>query len=199
MHGDTIKNIRSHTNYIQFTSCTTKVGHLKLITIADITNTEEKEAIKRILQNFRDENGNIISLLQDIQDYYNYLPSFIMQLVSRELKIPLSKMYSVATFYAQFSFNEKGKHIITSCDGTACHVKGGALLVDYLASQLKIGPGETTPDKLFSIEIVRCVGCCAISPVLIIDDKIYGNLTVKKVNKLLSTIRKEESTQEATQ
>ena len=115
-----------------------------------------------------------------------------MQLLSRELKIPLSKMYSVATFYAQFSFNEKGKHIITSCDGTACHVKGGALLVDYLTSQLGIKPGETTPDKMFSIEIVRCVGCCAISPVLIIDDKIYGNLTVKKVDKLLNDIRKSD-------
>jgi len=170
-----------------------------LITIADITNTEEKEAIEGFIKHYREGNGNIISLLQDIQDYYNFLPSFVMQLLSRELKIPISKMYSVATFYAQFSFNEKGKHIITSCDGTACHVKGGTLLTDYLINQLGIQAGETTPDKMYSIEIVRCVGCCAISPVLIIDDKIHGNLTVQKVDKLLNKIKKEDANQEGNQ
>lgn len=163
-----------------------------MITIADITNTEEKEAIERILRNYREEYGTIISLLQDIQDHYNFLPSYILSLVSRELKIPLSKIYSVATFYAQFSFTEKGKYNITVCDGTACHVKGGPLLSDYLTSQLGIKAGETSADKLFSIEVVRCLGCCAISPVMIVEDKIHGNLTVKKVSNLLHKIKVNE-------
>jgi NADH:ubiquinone oxidoreductase subunit E len=168
-----------------------------LITIADITNTEEKEAIERILHNFREENGNIISILQDIQDHYNFLPAYVLNLVSRELKIPLSKIYSVATFYTQFSFNEKGKHIITVCDGTACHVKGGPLLADYIITQLGIQPGETTEDGLFSLEVVSCVGACALSPVALVDDKVHGSLTVQKLNKLLKKIKKEETFKES--
>ncbi|MBN2157157.1 MAG: NAD(P)H-dependent oxidoreductase subunit E [Candidatus Lokiarchaeota archaeon] len=167
-----------------------------MIKIADITNIEERKAIENIIRNYREDSGTVISLLQDIQGHYNYLPAYILQLLSRELKIPLSKIYSVATFYAQFSFNEKGKHIITVCDGTACHVKGGPLLYDYLINQLGIHGGETTPDKIFSIEIVRCLGCCAISPVMIVDDELYGNLNMQKISKILSKIRKEEMIQE---
>ena len=167
-----------------------------MISLADITNSEEKLAIEKILRNYREENGNIISLLQDIQDHYNFLPSFVLKLVSRELKIPLSKIYSVATFYTQFSFNEKGKHVITVCDGTACHVKGGPLLADYIITQLGIQPGETTEDKLFSLEVVSCVGACALSPVALIDDKVHGSLTVKKLNKLLTKIRRDEEPKE---
>jgi NADH-quinone oxidoreductase subunit E len=170
-----------------------------LITIADITNADEKEAIERILLNYREENGNIISILQDIQDHYNFLPSYVLNLISRELKIPLSKIYSVATFYTQFSFNEKGKHIITVCDGTACHVKGGPLLADYIITQLGIHPGETTKDRIFSLEQVSCLGCCAIAPVMILDDKIHGSLTVRKVNNILNKIKKEETVKEDSQ
>ncbi len=170
-----------------------------MITIADITNTEEREAIEGILWNYREENGNIISVLQDIQDHYNFLPSFVLNLVSRELNIPLSKIYSVATFYTQFSFNEKGMHIITVCDGTACHVKGGPLLADYIITQLGIQPGETTEDMVFSLEVVSCVGACALSPVALVDDKVHGSLTVRKLNKLLNKIRKEENSQEESQ
>jgi len=170
-----------------------------LITLADITNTEEKKAIEQILMNYRDDNGNIISVLQNIQDHYNFLPSYVLNIISRELKIPLSKIYSVATFYTQFSFNKKGKHIITVCDGTACHVKGGPLLRDYISTQLGIQPGETTDDKFFSLEEVSCLGCCAIAPVLIIDDKIHGSLTVRKVNKILNKVKKSEVPKEGSQ
>lgn len=170
-----------------------------MITIADITNMEEKEAIERIIRNFHNENGTIISVLQDIQDHYNFLPSYVLNLVSKELKIPLSKIFSVATFYTQFSFNEKGKHIITVCDGTACHVKGGPLLADYISTQLGIQAGETTEDKLFSLEVVSCLGCCAIAPVMIVDDKIHGSLTVRKVSKELNNLRKAETTEEVSQ
>ncbi len=175
------------------------MGYKTLITIADITNTEEKKAIEQILKNYHNENGNIISVLQDIQDHYNFLPSYVLNLISRELKIPLSKIYSVATFYTQFSFNEKGKHIITICDGTACHVKGGPLLRDYISTQLGIHPGETTDDKIFSLEEVSCLGCCAIAPVMIIDDKIHGSLTVRKVNKILNSVKKSEAVEEGSQ
>ncbi len=167
-----------------------------MIRLSDITTTKERDVIEEILRNYRQENGNIISLLQDIQSHYKFLPSFVLNIVSQELKIPLSKIYSVATFYTQFSFNEKGKYVITVCDGTACHVKGGPLLADYIKTKLGIKSGETTKDKIVSLEVVSCVGACALSPVALVNDKVHGSLTVRKLNKLLSQIRKSEYSKE---
>jgi NADH-quinone oxidoreductase subunit E len=111
--------------------------------------------------------------------------------LSEELKIPPAEVYGVATFYTQFKLSPKGKHVITCCEGTACHVKGGQALLTYLENSLGIKSGETTADEMFSLESVACLGCCAISPVCIIDDKIHGNLTLKKVKKLITKLKKE--------
>ncbi|MBD3352162.1 MAG: NAD(P)H-dependent oxidoreductase subunit E [Candidatus Lokiarchaeota archaeon] len=114
-----------------------------------------------------------------------------MRYISNKLYVPMAKIYGIATFYAQFSFTEKGKYVITCCDGTACHVKGAPLLIEFLENELNIKSGETSNDRLFSLEIVACLGCCAISPVIVINDVYYGNLTVQKLRKIVKNLKKE--------
>lgn len=149
--------------------------------------------IDEVLELYNDERGNLISILQHIQEIFSYLPSFALEYLSKSLQIPLAEIYSVATFYTQFKFNKGGKYNITVCDGTACHVKGSPLILDFCENYLEISPGETTKNKLFSLDVVACLGCCAISPVCIINGKIHGDLSVNKLKKLIKAIEKKES------
>ena len=148
--------------------------------------------IEDILKNYEENKGNVVTLLQNIQETFGYIPRHVVSYISNKLKIPEAKIYGVATFYAQFTFNPKGKYVITCCDGTACHVKGAPLMIELLESKLGIKDGETTEDLLFTIESVACLGCCAIAPVCIINEDIYGNLSINKLNKLLRKLRKAE-------
>ena len=142
------------------------------------------ESIKR--------HGNfLVPILQDIQEEYNYLPESAMRLVAEELNIPLRDVYGVASFYGAFSFTPKGKHIITVCVGTACHVRGGARIVEALSRELGIKPGETTADLQFTLETVRCLGCCAIGPTVVMDREYYGQMTTNKALQLVKSIEKE--------
>ncbi|MHA1488730.1 MAG: NADH-quinone oxidoreductase subunit NuoE [Promethearchaeota archaeon] len=159
--------------------------------LKEITN-DDKIKLEKILEVYKNQKGNIISLLQHVQEQYGYLPENILNYLSEELKISISEIYGIATFYSQFTFTEKGKYIIICCDGTACHVKGAPLLLEFLENQLNIKSGQTSKDKLFSLEVVRCLGCCAISPVCIINNKIYGNLNIRKLKKILKKLEKEE-------
>ncbi|MDD1778883.1 MAG: NADH-quinone oxidoreductase subunit NuoE [Candidatus Helarchaeota archaeon] len=154
-------------------------------------NDNRKEEIDKIIEIDKNEDGTLISLLQKIQDYYHYLPPDVLNYISEQLKIPPAEIYSIATFYMQFKLTPLGKYVITCCEGTACHVKGSQFLLVYLENSLGIKAGETTEDKLFSLQSVACLGCCAISPVCIINDQVYGNLNVKKISKLLSKFKKE--------
>ncbi len=149
---------------------------------------EEKARIKEILKFFDDEKGNLISILQKIQDVYRYLPLNVLNYISKNLSVPLSEIYSIATFYTQFKFKQIGKNSIICCDGTACHVKEGPLLLYFLENKLGVKSGETTIDKMFTIESVACLGCCAISPVCVINGQVHGNLTIKKLRKILKKI-----------
>ena len=153
-------------------------------------NDKEKTKIKEILKIYESERGNVISILQKIQETYQYLPSNILFYVSKMLSIPLAEIYSIATFYTQFKFKKMGKNSIVCCDGTACHVKTGPILLNFVENELGIKSGETTHDKMFSIESVACLGCCAISPVCIINGQIYGDLTLKKLRKTLKNLKK---------
>jgi len=153
-------------------------------------NDKEKTKIKEILKIYESERGNVISILQKIQETYQYLPSNILFYVSKMLSIPLAEIYSIATFYTQFKFKKMGKNSLICCDGTACHVKTGPLLLNFVENELGIKSGETTEDKMFSIESVACLGCCAISPVCIINGEIYGDLTLKKLKKILKNLKK---------
>ena len=157
--------------------------------IAQKISEKEKVAILEILKNSEGEKGNLISILQTIQERYNFLPMYVLSFISEELDLPLAEIYSVATFYTQFKFQPVGKNHIICCDGTACHVKKGTLLLSWLENDLGIKSGETREDHEFSLESVACLGCCAISPVCVINGKIYGELTTKKLRKILKKIK----------
>ena len=157
--------------------------------LKEISN-KEKTKIKEILKIFESERGNIISILQKIQETYQYIPSNVLVFISKKLNIALAEIYSIATFYTQFKLNKIGKNYLVCCDGTACHVKSGPVLLNFIENELGIKSGETTANKMFTIDSVSCLGCCAISPVCIINGQIYGDLTLKKLRKILKDLKK---------
>ncbi|NQV19483.1 MAG: NADH-quinone oxidoreductase subunit NuoE [Armatimonadetes bacterium] len=158
----------------------------------EITNVAE--VVDECIQ----KNGNtLIPVLQDIQSHYNYLPEEIFDEVSQKMNIPLIDVYGVATFYKSFSLTPKGKHIITVCMGTACHVRGGQRIAERIARELEIEPGETTSDMNFTLETVNCLGCCAIGPIIMIDGEYYGQMTIQKAISLLNEYKAKLKEEEA--
>jgi len=138
-----------------------------------------------ILYKYNYKTSNIIQILQDIQAKFNYLPKEALEYVSQRLKIPLSKIYSIATFYAAFSLNPRGKHLCTVCMGTACHVRGAQSILNEFERRLGINSGKTTKDMEHTLETVNCLGCCAIGPIVVYDGKYHGEFKLKDVAKLL--------------
>lgn len=141
--------------------------------------------VEALIDSYVDKKEQLISLLQAIQAEFNYLPQETLVKVSRKLDIPLSQVFSVATFFQSFSLKPRGRHTITVCLGTACHVKGGQRLVDKIARDYKIAPGETTRDERFTLETANCLGCCALGPVVVIDGNYEGQVTPDKLDKIL--------------
>ncbi|RLI74461.1 NAD(P)H-dependent oxidoreductase subunit E, partial [Candidatus Heimdallarchaeota archaeon] len=133
--------------------------------------------IHKILVKHENDPRNIIQILQDIQAEFHYLAEPVISFIAKELAISEHRIYGVATFYSQFKFVKPGKHQIRVCMGTACHVRGAQSLLDKICRELHIQPGETTKDGLFSIESVYCLGCCALAPVMVIDDNVFGNMS----------------------
>jgi len=152
-----------------------------------------KLIVDRFFEPYHDHNPvqcALIPLLQDIQSEIGYLPEPALQRVSQLLKLPLSHIYGVATFYHQFRLRPKGIHLITVCRGTACHVKGSLKVYEFLEKELGLSPLEdTSKDGLFTLQQVRCVGACSLAPVMKIDDEFYGNLDVDKTRKIISEYR----------
>lgn len=148
--------------------------------------------VKSAVNSWNNDKSNLISILLDIQDEYNYLPQEAIILVAKALDVPLINVYAVATFYTVFSLKPRGKHIINVCVGTACHVRGGQRILDRIQRNLKINPGETTENNLFTLETVRCLGCCALGPVIVVDDTYYSHLTTKATDSILEKYRREE-------
>ncbi|MBD3189950.1 MAG: NADH-quinone oxidoreductase subunit NuoE [Candidatus Heimdallarchaeota archaeon] len=148
--------------------------------------------IDKILAVSNRDARNLIQILQDLQEAFNYLPEKIISYAAKELNISEHRIYGVATFYSQFKFIKPGKHVIRVCMGTACHVLGAQSLLDKVSRELKIKPGETSKDGLFSLEKVYCLGCCALAPVMLVDDEVYGNMSAAKVNKILREYRNKE-------
>ena len=141
----------------------------------------------------RDEGqGALIALLQDVQEECGYLPEQALEQVSRHLNTPLSHVYGVVSFYSQFSLTPRGKYVIRACMGTACHIRGGTTVLDDIKLTLGINNNETTADGLFTVEEVRCVGACALAPVIVIGEKYYGALTPAKVRKLLASFKEKK-------
>jgi len=145
--------------------------------------------IQTIIEKYNGDKGQLVSILQDIQDDFRYLPKETLEKVSRSLDIPLSQIYSVVTFFRAFSLEPRGRHMIRVCLGTACHVRGATRILDCMARDLDVEPGGTTEDLEFTLETVNCLGCCALGPVAMVDDKYHGQMTVDKVPPLLETYR----------
>ena len=150
--------------------------------------------VVNILEKYGRNPNKLIPILQDVQAEYLYLPEDIMSQIAAELGIAPSTVYGVSTFYAHFTLEPKGKHIIKVCDGTACHVKKSEGILSALEKELGLNPeNKTTPDMLFTLETVACLGACGLAPVVVIDDKVHGLMTPEKTLALLENIRKEES------
>ncbi|MGQ9629266.1 MAG: NADH-quinone oxidoreductase subunit NuoE [bacterium] len=141
--------------------------------------------VDEIIDSYRGQDGTLISILQDIQAEYYYLPKEALERVSNRLDLPLSQVYSVSTFYTAFSLRPRGRHSIKVCLGTACHVKGAGLILGRLERDLGVKAGETTPDRQFTLETVRCVGCCSLAPVIMVDSTAHGRLKQDSLPKIL--------------
>jgi NADH-quinone oxidoreductase subunit E len=155
----------------------------------EISVNEIHEIVDREAQG----DGSLIAALEEIQRRFRYLPPEALMMVSEGLNVPLSQTYAVATFYNAFSLEPKGKHCIQICMGTACHVRGSPQILDRLEMELGIEAGQTTPDGLFSLETVNCLGACALGPVVVMDGEYSGQMTGKKALKLLSRVKKLEA------
>jgi len=149
-----------------------------------------EEKLTEILGKYQADQSALIAVLQDIQEEFGYLPKEALQAVSKEMNTPLSRVLSVTTFFNAFSLEPKGKHPINVCMGTACHVRGSTLILEKLERELGIKTGATTEDGNFSLEAVRCVGCCGLAPVIMVGDEFHGKLSQTKVPGVLKKYAK---------
>jgi len=151
------------------------------------------QILDTILEGRRSQPNQLIEVLHDVQENYGYIPREAIESVSQGLAVPLIEVYRVASFYKAFKLNPSGKHVLTMCTGTACHVRGSHLLLDYAISQLGIKPGEVTPDGLFSIEQVNCLGACALGPIVAENGTYHHHMTPAKLRKLIETLSRQET------
>ena len=147
------------------------------------------QAVCEIIERHGYHKASLISILQDVQAKMNYLPRKALVQVAKSLDLPLTDIYEVATFYKAFSLEPRGKHTIQVCLGTACHVRGGSRVLDYLENRLEVKPGETTKDLNFTLESVNCLGACALGPMMVIDKKYYGKINLNKIESILGSYR----------
>ena len=146
------------------------------------------QTVEGIIAKHQGKKTALIGILHDIQDRYKYLPDGALKEVAQRLQMDLPNLYGVATFYKSFSLTPRGKHSITLCCGTACHVRGGPKLLREVTQLLNIEPGQTTRDKIFSLEAVNCLGVCAIGPVMLVDKKYYGEMSPVKARKIIQKL-----------
>ena len=149
------------------------------------------EKIDEIVHSYPADQHYSLAIMQDLQHAFQYIPREGMERLAEYLGVPLSSLYSMATFYKALSLKPKGRHIIKLCDGTACHIRGSMTLIEGVTRVLGIAGGETTDDGLFSLELVNCMGSCALAPVMVVDDTYYGKMTVEKIPGILDSYRKE--------
>lgn len=145
---------------------------------------KEKE-LSELFTQWHGKPGSLIPILQGAQAIYGYLPKELLLRIARELKLPPSRVFGVATFYAQFHLNPRGRNIVRVCLGTACHVRGGAKIYEGVKKELQVDDGETTPDLRFTLETVACLGCCGLSPVVMINDDTFGSLIPDKLSGII--------------
>ena len=154
-------------------------------TIPFTTTEEQTERLNKVIEAHKGQDGAVIPVLHEAQDIYGYLPIEVQSKIAEELGVPLSEVYGIVTFYAQFSLYPKGKYQIGVCLGTACYVKGSNLILEKVKENLGIDVGECTADGKFSIDATRCIGACGLAPVMTVNDDVYGRLTADEVPDIL--------------
>ncbi len=154
-------------------------------------NSAAAAKITEICARYKDEKTPLMMILSDIQNEYGYIPLEVQEIVSKETGISVAEIYGVVTFYSFFSLTPKGKYIIGCCLGTACYVKGAQQVIDKFSEILKIGPGETTEDGLFTLDALRCIGACGIAPAVSISGKVYPKMTVGQVPEIINQLTRE--------
>lgn len=147
------------------------------------------EQLAEILNPYKGERGTLIPVLQKVQESFGYLSQETVSQIAKFLRVSESEIFGVASFYAQFRFTRPGEHSVKACLGTACHVRGGVRILETLQRELGVGPGGTTEDYKFSLERVACFGCCALAPVVVIDDRVHGRMTTTKAKEILEQYR----------
>lgn len=147
---------------------------------------EQEAALKAVIAQHKGQPGALMPVMQEAQEIYGYLPIEVQKMIAEGLEVPLSEVYGVATFYAQFSLQPKGKYRISVCLGTACYVKGAGQIMEKLEEKLGIKAGQCTPDGRFSLDACRCVGACGLAPVVMVNEDVHGKLTVDDVDKMLA-------------
>jgi len=160
-----------------------------------MTDFEPSELIEALTQSGQGES--LISVLEAIQARYRYLPREAMVLTSEKLGVPSSQTYSVATFYHAFSLKPRGKYVVRVCLGTACHVRGSRRVLEKVSSLLRIKPGETTPDRLFTLETVNCLGACALGPIMVVENEYFGQMNPARVDAALDKYEDHEEQRQA--
>jgi NADH-quinone oxidoreductase subunit E len=151
--------------------------------------------LEGVLAEYADVKGSLITILQRTQEIYSYVPEDAVYLIAERTGVTPAKIMGVATFYSQFRFTPAGRYKIQICKGTACYVSGSERIIDVLMDELGVKSNETTEDGLFSFAVVSCLGCCSLAPVMMINDKAYGNLTGDKVRQIIRGLRKEAEAQ----
>ena len=156
-------------------------------TVVPFRGTQEQEkALDKIIADHKDMQGALMPVLQQAQELYGYLPIEVQTRIAEGLGISLEEVYQVVTFYAQFSLNPNGKHRVAVCLGTACYVKGAQTILEELEKQLGVKAGGTTPDGVFTLEATRCLGCCGLAPVIVVDEDVYGRLVPADIKGILA-------------
>lgn len=153
-------------------------------------NCGKDEELEKILLQYKQDKDNLIQILNEVQEFYGYIPKKAQLEISNYLGIPMAEIYGVITFYSRFTLKPKGKYHIAVCLGTACYVKGSSKIMDRLKERLNIEQGETTKDGKFSIEATRCVGACGLAPVFTVNGEVYGKATVQKLDQVLDELMK---------
>lgn len=151
-----------------------------------------KDELQEIIRHYPAKQQYALAVMQDMQRKFSYVPREGLELLADYLDCPIAALYSMATFYRALSLTPKGKHIIKVCEGTACHIRGAVNVLDAIQRLLGISPGETTPDGLFTLETVNCLGACAIAPVIMIDEEFYGKMTAERLTSLFLSYREKE-------
>jgi NADH:ubiquinone oxidoreductase subunit E len=151
--------------------------------------TVTKEQIDKIIARYDANPRHALAVMQDMQDELGYVPREGLQAIARRFGRPMGELYALTTFYKALSLEPKGRHVVKICAGTTCHIRGGENIGDGIARELGIKPGETSADGEFSFEEVHCVGACALAPVVIVDDDLYGNVTLEKIPKIIGRYR----------